>query len=44
MAVEFLGDKAGIKQAVIDNRVPCSGRLRQVKEDKKLVISAAGAA
>lgn len=45
MAAAFLGGEAGIKPAVIDNQAAyIGGWLKQIKEDKKLVIAAAGAA
>jgi antirestriction protein ArdC len=45
MAAAFLCGEAGIKPAVIDNQAAyIGGWLKQIKQDKKLVISAAGAA
>jgi antirestriction protein ArdC len=45
MAIELIGGEAGFKPAVIDNQAAyVGGWLKQIKEDKKLVITAAGAA
>ena len=45
MAAAFLCGESGIKPTVIDNQAAyIGGWLKQIKQDKKLVISAAGAA
>jgi antirestriction protein ArdC len=45
MGAAFLCGHAGIKPAVIENQIAyINGWLRQLKEDKRLVITAAGAA
>jgi antirestriction protein ArdC len=45
MAAAFLCGHAGIRPAVIDNQAAyIGGWLKQIKQDKKLVIAAAGAA
>lgn len=45
MAAAFLCGESGIKPAVIENQAAyIGGWLKQIKKDKKLVISAAGAA